>query len=233
MTGTPRRRQPMLHAWNRFMRGDQSCAVIAAASTGLASTLLKSSPAQNDGPSPRTITARTSRAPRSRSWAARTARSISKSTPLCFSGRLRTTWAIAPSTVTRTRSFIPSTVLPPRGSVIVPVRGVMAARVLPAHPPRAVGAVFALPDRDARLDAIDERPARAVGLVPVGGARGADDGHVAHDQRPPSVHHGETPSGQVARDLVGDALHLGDGHRGVRLVFELHDRPSFAVVADD
>ena len=59
-----------------------------------------------------------------------------------------------------------------------------ASRVLPADPVGSVGAVLALPDRDARLDPIDERAARVERLAAVGRAGRANDRHVADGERP-------------------------------------------------
>src|SRR6185369_2973089 len=66
------------------------------------------------------------------------------------------------------------------------VRGlvpVAAARVLPADPVRAVGAVLALPDRNAMFDAIDQGAASAKSLVAMRGAGGANHRQVADDER--------------------------------------------------
>jgi hypothetical protein len=47
------------------------------------------------------------------------------------------------------------------------------------------------------------------------------------------VGHRHPDARDFARDLVRDTRHLGGRHPDVRLVVELHDRPTLRVVADD
>src|SRR5579883_1333350 len=81
-----------------------------------------------------------------------------------------------------------------RMPVLAPVRVrvlVPAPRVLPPHPVRPFRPVLALPDRDARLDPVDQEPAGSERLPAVRRARCAHDGGVPDVERPHAMHHRE------------------------------------------
>src|SRR5687768_14259582 len=95
---------------------------------------------------------------------------------------------------------------------------VPAPRVLPPNPVRPVGAVLALPDRHAFLDAVDERTASSKRLVAVSGRGDAHHRQLAHFEASDPVQTSEAGAGDLALDLVGDLVHLLLGHGRVRLV---------------
>ena len=102
---------------------------------------------------------------------------------------------------------------------------VAAACVDPTDPVRAVRAVLALPNRQPRLDAVDEAAAGDKRLLTMRCTRGADHCGIANDERARSVRRLDADAWQLARDLVENTSELGLGHRSVRLVLEqLHDR---------
>jgi len=47
---------------------------------------------------------------------------------------------------------------------------------------------------------------------------------VSHGEHADPVHHGEAHSWHLQRELARNAFQLGDGHRRVRFVFQLHDQ---------
>src|SRR5436309_1579055 len=90
------------------------------------------------------------------------------------------------------------------------VSWVSAARVLPADPVRALGAVLALPDRDAMFDLVDELSARGERFGAMRCARRADDREIADAQRAHAVGCGDANAVHRGFDLFADALHLGE-----------------------
>lgn len=107
---------------------------------------------------------------------------------------------------------------------------VATPRVHPAHPVRADGAVFALPNGQPRLDLVDEPPTRLERLASVGRARRAHDGGVPHVERADAVDGEHADARHGRRDLSFDTEELRLGHRTVRLVLELRHRATFVVV---
>src|SRR6478672_2394069 len=95
-----------------------------------------------------------------------------------------------PRRTTPIRARADSRASSPSMSVAVPcvlVTVGRAARVDPADPRGTVGAVLALPDRHARLDAVDELAAGLERLAAMRCARGADDRCIPHGERADAV----------------------------------------------
>ena len=103
--------------------------------------------------------------------------------------------------------------------------------LLPANPVRAVGAVFALPDRDTRLDPIDECSTSAKRGVAVGCAGRAHDGRLPKVKRTDSMKHGESRARNLRCKFVDDSPHFCESHRRIRLVLELDHRAPLVLVA--
>ncbi len=121
--------------------------------------------------------------------------------------------------------------MPARMVVTVIMR--FAPRVAPPDPVRALGSVLALPDRHARLDLVDEPAARAEGLAPMRRACRTHDRGVADPERTHPVNHGQPHDRNLPLDVLDDAAHLGDSHRGVGLVLEEGHGAAIRFVADD
>src|SRR5262245_18324397 len=81
-------------------------------------------------------------------------------------------------------------------------------RVLPADPVRTVRAVFALPSRNTRFDAIDQRVAGAERSVAMRRAHDADDCGVSDFETADAVERCETRAGDFARDFFAYRVHL-------------------------
>src|SRR5687767_5253716 len=83
------------------------------------------------------------------------------------------------------------------------------------HPVHTTGTVFALPDRNTRLDALDQLAARAKRLVTMRCARRTDHRDVADHEPADAVERRQRDTRELALDLVGDRGELLLGHRGV------------------
>src|SRR5260221_5744798 len=105
------------------------------------------------------------------------------------------------------------------------------ARVLPACPVGAIGAVLALPDWHALLDAIDQEAARAECFGSVGRAGRADDRDVPDSELPDAMPDGQASARHLLLDLGADASHLLLRHRRVGLVLEKGHGMAVAVIA--
>ena len=106
-----------------------------------------------------------------------------------------------------------------------------AARVLPADPIRPVRTVLSLPDGDSLLHAINHEPTSTEGLIAMGSARCADHRDLTDLERAHAVHSSHACPRDLGLDLGSNAIHLGDRHRRVGLVFELGHRAPIVDIA--
>src|SRR5918993_3085910 len=103
--------------------------------------------------------------------------------------------------------------------------------MLAAQPGSAVRIVFLFPDRNDLLDPLDCIPAGIKGCVAVRRGDADNDACLPHRERAYSMDYGDVVDAPTLADFVADLRHGELSGRRIRLIFEMGNRATTAVVA--